>query len=359
MLGMPRTRKPYVQREKTRHGKTVWYFRRGDGPRIRLRGEYESPEWLRDYQAAFVGAEPSKPSTAPQGTLKWLVDRYMESGRFLRLSMETQEMRRRVLLNVCKTGGDMKFSEITARDITAGRVRREATPYAASNYVKIMSQLFGFAVDAGYVTENPAAGVDRSAPASDGHHVWTIEEVEKFRGFHKLGTRPRLAMDLLLFTGLRRADAVKLGKQHIRGGVIRYRTTKNGVDIVIPLLAPLAESIAATRTGDLALLVTDPGRPWVKESFGTWFAEQCKLAGVPGRAHGLRKAGATFAADNGANEYQLAAMYGWKNPRMAEVYTRKVNRTKMAEQAANALSPHLESGAGPVAESAMKSVAEK
>lgn len=340
MPAMPRPRKPYVQRETSRHGKTVWYFRRGDGPRVRLRGEYESPEWLADYQAAYNGAERPKPSETPKGSLRWLVDRYIESGRFSRLSVETQAMRRRVLFNVCTTGGDMKFAEITAADITKGRTRREAQPYAAMNYVKIMSQLFGFAVAAGYLTENPAAGVDRSAPASDGHHVWTIEEVEQFQAFHPLGSRPRLAMDLLLYTGLRRADAVKLGRQHIKGGVIRYRTSKNGVEVILPLLQPLAESIAATKTGDLAFLVTEHGRPWAKESFGTWFGLQCQAAGVPGRAHGLRKAGATFAANNGANEYQLAAMFGWKNPRMAEVYTRKMNRTKLAEQAANSLFPH-------------------
>jgi integrase len=38
----------------------------------------------------------------------------------------------------------------------------------------------------------------------------------------------------------------------------------------------------------------------VKESFGAWFREACKSAGVPGSAHGLRKAGATRAAENGA-----------------------------------------------------------
>ena len=347
MPAMPRPRKPYVQKETTRHGKTVWYFRRGDGPRIRLPGEYEGAEWLAAYRAAFNGEPVNVAPRTVSGSLRWLVAQYLESGRFKRLSPETQEMRRRVLNNVCKTGGDMVIAEITPSDIMEGKVRREAHPYAASNYVKIMSQLFGFAVEAGHMAENPAKGVDRTTPATDGHHVWTVGDVEQFQAFHALGTRPRLAMDLLLYTGFRRADAVRLGKQHVKDGVIRYRTTKGkGVDVVIPLLAPLAESIAATTTGDLAFLVTEYGRPWAKESFGTWFAEQCKAAGVPGRAHGLRKAGATFAADNGANEYQLAAMYGWKNPRMAEVYTRKVNRTRLAEQAANSLSPYPISGAG-------------
>jgi hypothetical protein len=52
--------------------------------------------------------------------------------------------------------------------------------------------------------------------------------------------------------------------------------------------------------------------PMVKESFGTWFRGACKAAGVPGSAHGLRKAGATRAANSGATEAELEAIIGWK-----------------------------------------------
>lgn len=359
MAGMPRQRKPYVQKEINRHGNTVWYFRRGDGPRTRLRGDYESVEWLRDYEAAFDGKKPDDAPKVAKGTLKWLVQQYKDSGRFLNLAVETQKMRGRILNTVCKTGGDLKISDITPKMISAGRVRREAKPFAAVNFVKVMSQLCAWAVDAGHMDENPALKVKAVMPGSDGHHTWSEAEVEQFHAFHPIGTRPRLAMDLMLYTGLRRGDAVKLGRQHIRNGVITYRASKNDVEVVIPLLPPLAASIAATETGDLAFLVTAHGRPWVKESFGAWFGEQCKDAGVPGRAHGLRKAGATFAAENGANEFQLSAMYGWKSSKMAGTYVRKANKATLAKQAANALSPHLEFGAGESPKSAAKSKAEK
>jgi len=340
MAVMPRPRKPYVQREVTRHGKTVWYFRKGDGPRIRLSGAYESPEWLLAYERAMAGKPAPKPSAAKSGTLRWLVDQYLDSGRFSRLASETQEMRKRVLNNVCATGGDLRFGDITPADIMAGKVRREATPYAAMNYVKIMSQLFTFAVDAGYLAENPAAKVKTTSPFSEGHHTWTIAEVEQYRAAHPLGTQARLALELLLFTGLRRADAVKLGRQHVKDGVIRYRATKNGYDLEFRLLPPLAAAITATECGDLAFLCNPKGKPWIKEVFGTWFAEQCVAAGVPGRAHGLRKAGATLAAENGADELSLAAMWGWHDPRQSKTYIRKASRKVMAERAANALSPH-------------------
>lgn len=47
-------------------------------------------------------------------------------------------------------------------------------------------------------------------------------------------------------------------------------------------------------------------------------------------AHGLRKAGATFAAENGATDSQLKAMFGWRSAKMAAHYTRKAEQKKLA-----------------------------
>jgi hypothetical protein len=58
------------------------------------------------------------------------------------------------------------------------------------------------------------------------------------------------------------------------------------------------------------------------------------LANVPGSAHGLRKARATFAAERGATESELEAMFGWRGGRMAAHYTQKANRAKLALEAA-------------------------
>jgi len=103
---------------------------------------------------------------------------------------------------------------------------------------------------------------------------------------------------------------VRVGRQHVRDGVITLRTEKRrkgkeGEQVTIPILPPLAASITATKTGDLAFLATAAGRPWVKESFGNWFREAARAAGCPGAAHGLRKAGATRAAEAGATPHPL------------------------------------------------------
>lgn len=354
MARMPRPRKPYVQKEVTRHGKTVWYFRRGKAPRIRLPGAFGSPEFNRAYDAALAGNEVEATPKASGGTLRWLVDRYYESGRFNALKPNTRRNHRLMLESVCKTGGKLKFAAISAADIRKGMVRREATPHMAFAYVGIMRALFSFAKDAGHVRANPADDIKASAPKTDGYHTWTVEEVERYEARHPVGTQARLALDILLYTGLRRSDAIRLGRQHVRNGVISIRTDKTGTEIVIPLLPPLAASIETTATGDMVFLLNTKGRPWTSISFGYWFADRCDEAKVPGRAHGLRKAGATIAANNGATSKDLAAMYGWATTQMAEVYTRKADRVRMAERAANMLYPHQPKGAGATAKKGRK-----
>ncbi|NVM43001.1 tyrosine-type recombinase/integrase [Ochrobactrum intermedium] len=346
MRDMPRPRKPYTQKEITRHGKTVWYFRRGKEKRIRLPGAFGSQEFNDAYNAALAGQPVERQASAPKSSLRWLVDRYYESGRFLRLADGTQRKYRGILESVCKTGGTLNFRSISKKDIIAGRVRREAKPFAAQAYVISMKLLFEFAVDSGWIDNNPAVGAAAPLQKTDGYHTWTEDEVLRFQSYHPLGTQARLALDIMLYTGLRISDAIRIGPQHIKDGMISVKTKKTGTDIFIPVLPPLTESIASAKISGLLFLPSPKGKQRQDNAASVWFKRQAELASVPGTAHGLRKAGATFAAENGATPHELAAMYGWSSTQMAEHYTRKANRTKLAKQAANKLYPHLEKSAG-------------
>lgn len=339
MRPMPRPRKPYVQRETTRHGKTVWYFRKGDGPRRRLRGDYESPEWLSDYEAALQGEAPAPAIRQSAGTLAWLIDRYMESLAYRALAPGTQKMRRSILNRVRAKAGAWPVAAITRKKMVESRDVRSATPAAAANFVKTMKGMFKWAVDAEHMASNPCEGMSTRSPKTDGHHTWTLEEVQRFWKRWPLGTMPRLAMDVMLFTGMRISDAVQFGRQHVREGWVHYRSQKTKVEVSLPLLDPLAMSIeAAAPTDSLTFIVTDKGVPYASSaSLGNQFRVWCIEAGVPGRAHGLRKAGATIAAENGASDLQLMAYWGWTDAKQAAVYTRKANRAMLAKAAGNLL----------------------
>ena len=76
----------------------------------------------------------------------------------------------------------------------------------------------------------------------------------------------------------------------------------------LPVLPVLQSIIDASQTGDLSFLVTEQDKPFTAAGFTNWFRDRCNEAGLPGlAAHGLRQAGATRAAENGATAHQLMA----------------------------------------------------
>jgi integrase len=329
-MDMPRRLPPFVLRERTRHGRYVYYFRRGKGPRTRL-PDISAPGFTEAYQAALAG-QPRHREREQGGTLAWLIVRYKQSAHFASLKASTRKRRDAIMQSVAKAAGDIPFKAVTKRHIMEGIDRR--SPSSGIAFLIAMTQLYKWAQSVEMVEVNPCAGVQRPRFNSEGHHVWTVAEVEQFRARHPVGTRERLALDLLLYTGLRRSDVHRIGRQHVNGGVLSVRTEKTGKAVHIPIWSELRQSIDATPTGDFVFLINSHGKPFNSaNSFGIWFAQACKEAGVPGRAHGLRKAGATIAADNGASAHELMSMYGWSRLAMAETYTRQANEKRLASSA--------------------------
>ncbi|HEY4981260.1 MAG TPA: site-specific integrase [Pseudolabrys sp.] len=290
---------------------------------------------------------PSKAAKA--NSLAWAMGNYRNSSTWGGFSNATRRQRENIIKAVIKTAGMVPLKDITSDTIRTGRERRAATPHAANNFLKAMRGFFAWAVEEKLVAVDPTKGVKLLVGKNDavGFRVWSQDELDRFEAHWPVGTRERLAFDLLLYTGFRRGDAVRIGRQHERDGVItihteKHRKGKPGELVSLPILPPLAASIAATKTGDMTYLVTDAGHPWVKESFGNWFGEISRKAGCPGSAHGLRKAGATRAANHGASERQLMAIFGWSTGKMAQHYTRSADRVRLARDAAKLLMPEVQ-----------------
>lgn len=356
MKPMPPKRYPYLSRETTRHKKTVWYFRRGK-QRVRLPNEYGSVAFWEAYNTLLAG-KPIKPQEAlTSGSMAWLVARYKESGHFASLKPSTRRMRDNILKAILKDNGDVQFVRITKKHIQAGMDRRAETPHAANNFLKVLNGLFTWALANDHVTVNPCSGVEKRKDKIEGHHTWSLTEVQQYRDFYPVGTRQRLAMDLLLFTGLRRSDIVRIGRQHLKDGVLSIRTEKTGTWVHITVFRELSESIEKTPTGDLAFLTSSLGEPFKSAaSFGNWFRKACNAARMNPEcsAHGLRKAGATIAANNGASPHELMAMYGWKRLTEAETYTREADKVRLAKGAAERIANNAMSHPEPTAVAPIK-----
>lgn len=340
----------HAVRQKTRHGKVVWYFRRGHGKRIRLPDEYGSPEFEAAYEAALYNLPKPQAtkSKAQYGSLQWLVDRYMDSAEWSNSAPSTKTTKLAILKRILAQSGSVDISRITAQTIREGRNRRSQTPDAANRFIKTLSPIFKFGVESGFMTSNPCAGVSKfRVKSTGGFATWTGEEIQRFADFHPIGTNARLAFDLLRFTGLRRSDLIRLGRQHERNGDFVLRTKKTNTLLELPIIPELRQTLDQSSTGDLTYLVTAYGRPFRDAGFGNWFKSHCVRAGVTGdkkNAHGIRKHAATALAENGASGPQLMAIFGWTSLKQADVYIQAANRRIMAREAMNKMGtniPHL------------------
>jgi integrase len=340
MAPMPRKLPPYVTRQRLRNGNMVFYYRENHGPRIRLPAPND-PGFMAAYFKCLSGL-PKKAASGPKDSLAWLIGRYKESAHWANLKPSTRKMRDNILKHVAEAAGNVPYLAIKRQNINEAIDRR--LPNAGNSYRKVMSQLFKWALSVDLVEVNPVDGANRYKIKTDGFIPWTVDEVKRFHAHWPIGTRQRLAMDLALFTGLRRSDLVRVGRQHMANGVISIKTEKTGVTVHVPVFPILQRSIDAAPTSDLAFLATEKGTPFTSAaSLGMWFGKACRAAKVPGRLHGLRKAGATIAAEHGATVHQLMAMYGWMKMDEAELYTREADRKRLsvavAEQIADRFSP--------------------
>lgn len=334
---MPRPRYPNVHTE-THRGVVYWYYRQGHGPRFRLRGDYGSEQFVAAYEAAVRGERPAgSPSSARKGTLGWLVARYRDAA-YGGAKKATIKQRENILRSVLETAAGSPLETVTKGAIAKGRDKRSATPAAANNFLKTMRALFKWAVASGLADSDPTEGVARVTYRTDGHPPWTPEDIAAFERKWPVGTRERLALVIFLCTGLRLGDAAALGRQHVRDGVIMLRTEKTGEVVTIPVLPDLQSTLDATPSAGLAFICKANGQPMVKEGFGNWFGEACRAAGVMKSAHGLRKAAATYAAENGATEAELEAIFGWRGGKMAAHYTKSASRVRLAKDAIDKLS---------------------
>lgn len=335
-------------RKKDTTGKMRW-IRLPDDP-----GSAEFSKALRQARKKLGGSPDPTPRSkrAPKNTFRWLCEQYMSSGEFQQLDLTTQGKRRAIIDRMCdeplKPNSDrfMRDCPVPAfakSHVRTLRDRKASTPFAANERLKVLRRVFAFAMDEEIVEANVAADVKPFRVATEGHRVWTIDDIRTYLSFWESGSKQRLALMLLLFTGLRISDVQKIGPQHRRGDSFVIPITKGRNQkpktLTIPIHPLLAEHLDSVKVAGMAYLLTEHGRPFSIKSLSHKFSDWCKRAGLPQgcTAHGVRKCLSTILADGGASEWELASLMGWDKTATAAIYTRKANRTRLAQSALSRL----------------------
>lgn len=320
---------------KDKMGRTRFRFRKAGLPQYLFRHEPGTPEFMDEYQKARTANAPEAAERYPSGSFHALIDSYYRSTRFARMKPSSQKMRQNAIERWRIKNGDKRVNDLEARHIDKmmGEIAA-ATPHAANDLRKMLSILMQHAILLGIRKDNPATVVPKIETDGDGYHCWTEEEIAQYEAKWPMGTRERLAMALLLYTGLRRSDMVTIGRQHRKGDRFILRHTKNKSDTSIRILSPLADALDAMEDNHLTYLTTHKGKPFEAASFGNWFRDRCNEAGLPHcSAHGLRKAMSRRLAEGGATSLEGRAVTGHKTDAMFAHYAASAQRDLMADEA--------------------------
>ena len=285
------------------------YFRRRGWPRIPLPGVVGSTEFMEAYQQALAATpvaigvgKRSKP-----GSVSAAIAEFYLSQSFRALSVGTQAKWRAILERFRENHGHLPLASLPKEFVIT--LLDTMAPHAALNWLKVFRRFFRWCSERKLMRNDPTFGIKLK--------------------------KPRLALALGLYTAQRRGDVVRIGRQHIRDGVLTVRQQKTGATLAIPVHPDLAAIIAATPVGHLTLLVTQTGKSYGGNDFTDQFRVWCDTAGLPARCvfHGLRKAALTRLADAGCTAHEIAAISGHKTLSEVQRYTGAANQARLARAA--------------------------
>jgi integrase len=321
--------------------KTYFYFR---GTTVKLPGLPWSPEFMDVHARMMATVAPVVigASRTAQGSVNAGLVLYYGSTRFTHdLGEGTRAARRNLLERFRGEHGAKRLRQLEPRHVQA-YITSLKTPAAQRSMLQALKHFLDYCVEVSLISANPAAATKRDKLINTGgFYTWTETDVSKYEARHKLGTMARLALALYLNLGVRKSDVVRVGRHHIKDGMLAdflpVKTTRTGGRLInVPLMQSTLDTIAATKiTGTDTFLVTSQGKPFTAKGFGNKMREWCDQAGLPDcTSHGLRKLCLVRLADvEGIDVLDLQAISGHKDLRELQIYIENANRKRRAKRA--------------------------
>jgi integrase len=327
----------YLKVYRDRHGIVRRYFRRRGHKNLPLKGEPGTTEFMLSYEAAFGTRTPAVDETKA-GTFAGLIADYCRSVAFANLKPSSQKLYRSVLDRIAERHGHRLVRD--ARRSDARKIVEEigaAKPAMANMTRAVLRLLMQYAVETELRHDNPVIGL--KAYRTGTRHTWTEDELAQFERRWPLGTRERLAYALLVFTGQRGGDIVKMRRSDLSGGSIRVIQEKTGAELSIPLHPALLAAIKAAPAKGVTLIGDANGRPIKRATLTLLVRKAVALAGLPPHCvpHGLRKAIMRRLAESGSSAKEIAAISGHRTLKEIERYTAAADQATLSKAAMDKL----------------------
>ena len=338
---MPYKLPPHVERNFI-NGKAYLYFRvrAANGPRIRLPDDPTSQEFRQAYAAAMAVPMPVTVKDAP-GSIAALIDSYLKSGQFAALRETSKAGYMSRLATIRKEHGHKLVAMMTRDRIQTNILDPLANkPGAALDTIKKLRILIQHAREKGLLDRDPSVGIRR--PKGKEIPGWTDDHLAAFVRHWPLGTKQRVAFELMLNMGTARVDTHALTWRQVDDAA--YQRHKTGVAVHVVLTDRLKEALDAVPRKHVCVLTTAFGKPFSVDGFSRFMRDAITAAGLPRECqpHGLRKTFGRNLADKECTSHEIMAALGHTTLAEADRYTKEADRKRNGQRAVARLNERLE-----------------
>lgn len=327
---MKRTTPPYVY-AKGKQG-YLYYCRKGAKP-VRMRSAPGTPEFAAEYALLLRGRE-----TRPARTVGDLIQSYRASAKWRAYAANTRKSYGYAFdyfleaMPLADPARLKRVHVIEMRDALAD------TPTTANRRLAAFSVLMEHAIDKGWLPKdhNPAKGVALLETKREPREPWPPEMIAAFRA--AAPPLPLLIFELLLGTGQRIGDVLRMRWDQIADGGLPVRQGKTGTGLWVPFTARLAAILEATAHDGATIVAHPNGRPVAYTTAAKWVQDvREKIGAMAWDIHALRHSAASeIAALPGMTMEHVRAITGHSSDDMARLYAGVAAQRARAQEAQEA-----------------------
>ena len=228
--------------------------------------------------------------------------------------------------------GDHDPRRLRRKDVIFARDSNRESVRFANYVVQILSILMEHSIDVGWRDDNPARGVNQLKSKSPPRGPWPVDTIEAFR--ETAEGRALLIFELLVGTGQRIGDVLKMQWGDVQGDVIRLRQSKTAAALLIPLTSRLRELLGATPRTGIYIVAGAHGRKVSYRAASDAVMRVRKIIGAEGHdMHALRHTAAHELAAAGCTNAEIMAITGHKSEASVRRYSAAAAQARRAQDA--------------------------
>ena len=294
-------------------GKTIYYcYAWRGGPLLKTKaGEPMQPG---DPLLPRAFAEATKDRQVDKSeTMNALITEYRSSTDFLNKAEKTRREYDRYLDMIRDKFGKLPLFAVQDKrhrgEFKKWRDSMSDKPRTADYAWTTLARVLSHAKDNGRITVNICERGGRLYAADRAEKIWTDDLIARLTAV--AGVEVRAVMMMALWTGQRKGDLLRAPWSAYDGSTLRFKQSKTGARVVIPVGQPLKEMLDSMTRRSPVILTNTRGRPWTLDGFSTSWGKAVEKAGIDGLTfHDLRGTAVTRLALAGCSNSQIASITG-------------------------------------------------